>query len=157
MTKIFAFILSSFVLFGLSGCIQGEMGGTDEDSPDLATYMFEVNDHSGAVSSESNDKLVDVLYKGGDPLSISSDIRVDLIVDGFSMEVCQHSAAGDGSDVDGPKCYFSHSNDLWEVGEVITIGEVETNYCETSCNIQVDIRSSGEDEAIFGTAQGVAE
>ena len=89
-------------------------------------YGFEMDDHPDAVTSSDNDQLVVVTMTMGEDIEFPSEVQVELTVDGYSMEVCEYSSSGDGSDVDGPKCYYSVSNDggedsQWEAGETITI------------------------------------
>ena len=153
---------------GLAGCLDDDDSGSDDSVDDegdiggLDMYAFEMDDHPDAVTSSDNDQLVVVTMTMGDDIEFPSEVQVELTVDGYSMEVCEYSSSGDGSDVDGPKCYYSVNNaggedNQWEAGETITIGEVETNYCESSCNLQVEIRD-GETEALRGeTLTGTAE
>ena len=153
---------------GLAGCLDDDDSGSDDSVDDegdiggLDMYAFEMDDHPDAVTSSDNDQLVVVTMTMGDDIEFPSEVQVELTVDGYSMEVCEYSSSGDGSDVDGPKCYYSVNNaggedNQWEAGETITIGEVETNYCESSCNLQVEIRD-GDTEALRGeTLTGTAE
>lgn len=166
--------LQSFMIFlmmltmGLAGCLDGD-SNTDSDSNEnddvsgepIAIYGFKIDDATDPVTSNDNDQLVFVTYNQGHDIEIPSQIQVELTVDGHSMEVCQYSSQGDGSDVDGPKCYYSIFDNsepvLWSVGEAITIGEVEMNYCESPCNLQVEIRD-GESESLMGeTLNATAE
>ena len=169
MRKIQIFVLLLLILLPMSGCLDDDSdsepdpNGDDDENvePGLDIYNFEIDDHPEPVSSNNNDQLVIVSYKAGDDIQIPSQIQVELTVDGNSMEICQYSAQGDGSDVDGPMCYYSIFDNsepvLWSVGEEITIGEVEMNYCESSCNLQVEIRD-GESESLMGeTLTGTAE
>ena len=154
---------------GLAGCLDDDDDSGSDDSVDdegdiggLDMYAFEMDDHPDTVTSNDSDQLVVVTMTMGDDIEFPSEIQVELTVDGYSMEVCEYSSSGDGSDVDGPKCYYSVNNaggedNQWEAGETITIGEVETNYCESSCNLQVEIRD-GDTEALRGeTLTGTAE
>ena len=169
MRKIQIFVLLLLILLPMSGCLDDDSdsepdpNGDDDENvePGLDIYNFEIDDHPEPVSSNNNDQLVIVTYNAGDDIQIPSQIQVELTVDGNSMEICQYSAQGDGSDVDGPMCYYSIFDNsepvLWSVGEEITIGEVEMNYCESSCNLQVEIRD-GESESLMGeTLTGTAE
>ena len=161
-------IFLMLLAMGLAGCLDddsdSDASGDDEgdDSVGLAMYGFEMDDHPDTVTSNDSDQLVVVTMTMGDDIEFPSEIQVELTVDGYSMEVCEYSSSGDGSDVDGPKCYYSVNNaggedNQWEAGETITIGEVETNYCESSCNLQVEIRD-GDTEALRGeTLTGTAE
>ena len=161
-------IFLMMLAMGLAGCLDDDDSDSDasddenDDSVGLDMYGFEMDDHPDAVTSSDNDQLVVVTMTMGEDIEFPSEVQVELTVDGYSMEVCEYSSSGDGSDVDGPKCYYSVSNDgaedsQWEAGETITIGEVETNYCESSCNLQVEIRD-GETEALRGeTLTGTAE
>ena len=161
-------IFLMMLTMGLAGCLDDDDSDSDasddenDDSVGLDMYGFEMDDHPDAVTSSDNDQLVVVTMTMGEDIEFPSEVQVELTVDGYSMEVCEYSSSGDGSDVDGPKCYYSVSNDggedsQWEAGETITIGEVETNYCESSCNLQVEIRD-GETEALRGeTLTGTAE
>ena len=163
------FVLLLLILLPMSGCLDDDSdsepvpNGDDDENvePGLDIYNFEIDDHPEPVSSDNNDQLVIVTYNAGDDIQIPSQIQVELTVDGNSMEICQYSAQGDGSDVDGPMCYYSVPDDsepiLWKVGQQMTIGEVEMNYCESSCNLQVEIRD-GESESLMGeTLTGTAE
>ena len=169
MRNIQIFVLLLLILLPMSGCLdensetEPDPNGDDDENvePGFDIYSFEIDDHPESVTSNGNDKLVLVGYTQGDDIEIPSQIQVELTVDGHSMEICQYSAQGDGSDVDGPMCYYSVPDDsepiLWKVGEQITIGEVEMNYCESSCNLQVEIRD-GESESLMGeTLTGTAE
>ena len=161
-------IFLMMLTMGLAGCLDDDDSGSDDSVDDegdiggLDMYAFEMDDHPDAVTSSDNDQLVVVTMTMGDDIEFPSEVQVELTVDGYSMEVCEYSSSGDGSDVDGPKCYYSVNNaggedNQWEAGETITIGEVETNYCESSCNLQVEIRD-GETEALRGeTLTGTAE
>ena len=162
-------IFVMLLMMGLSGCLDDDSepepdpNGDDDENvePGFDIYNFEIDDHPEPVSSNNNDQLVLVTYNAGDEIQIPSQIQVELTVDGHSMEICQYSSQGDGSDVDGPMCYYSVPDDsepiLWKVGEQMTIGEVEMNYCESSCNLQVEIRD-GESESLMGeTLTGTAE
>ena len=155
---------------GLAGCLEVDSDTETDSDPNeddnedvgpIAIYGFEIDDSSEPVSSDNKDQLVFVTYKQGNEIEIPSQIQVELTVDGYSMEVCEYSSEGDGSDVDGPMCYYSISDNsepvLWSVGEVLTIGEVEMSYCESSCNLQVEIRD-GESESLMGESlSGTAE
>lgn len=161
-------IFLMMLTMGLAGCLDDDDSGSDDSVDDegdiggLDMYAFEMDDHPDAVTSSDNDQLVVVTMTMGDDIEFPSEVQVELTVDGYSMEVCEYSSSGDGSDVDGPKCYYSVNNaggedNQWEAGETITIGEVETNYCESSCNLQVEIRD-GDTEALRGeTLTGTAE
>ena len=163
-------IFMMMLTMGLAGCLEIDSDTETDSDPNendnedvgpIAIYGFEIDDHSEPVSSDNNDQLVFVSYKQGDDIEIPSQIQVELTVDGHSMEICEYSSQGDGSDVDGPMCYYSIFDNsepvLWSVGEAITIGEVEMNYCESSCNLQVEIRD-GESESLMGeTLTGTAE
>ena len=161
-------IFVMLLMMGLSGCLDDDSDSEPEPDPNgdddeivEPIFYFEIDDHPEPVSSNNNDQLVLVMYKAGNDIQIPSQIQVELTVDGYSMEICQYSAQGDGSDVDGPMCYYSVPGDsepiLWEVGEQMTIGEVEMNYCESSCNLQVEIRD-GDSESLMGeTLTGTAE
>ena len=161
-------IFLMMLTMGLAGCLDDDDSGSDDSVDDegdiggLDMYAFEMDDHPDAVTSGDNDQLVVVTMTMGDDIEFPSEVQVELTVDGYSMEVCEYSSSGDGSDVDGPKCYYSVNNaggedNQWEAGETITIGEVETNYCESSCNLQVEIRD-GDTEALRGeTLTGTAE
>ena len=165
VTSILIFLM--MLAMGLAGCLDDDDSDSDDSVDDegddlqLSMYGFEMDDHPDAVTSNDNDQLVVVTYMQGDDIEIPSEIQVELTVDGYSMEVCEYSSSGDGSDVDGPKCFYSVGDDsepiLWKVGETMIIGEVETNYCESPCNLQVEIRD-GESEALRGeTLTGTAE
>ena len=161
-------IFLMMLTMGLAGCLDDDDSGSDDSVDDegdiggLDMYAFEMDDHPDAVTTSDNDQLVVVTMTMGDDIEFPSEVQVELTVDGYSMEVCEYSSSGDGSDVDGPKCYYSVNNaggedNQWEAGETITIGEVETNYCESSCNLQVEIRD-GDTEALRGeTLTGTAE
>ena len=160
-------IFLMMLTMGLAGCLDDDDSGSDDSVDDegdglqLSMYGFEMDDHTDAVTPSDNDQLVVVTYVQGDDIEIPSEIQVELTVDGYSMEVCEYSSSGDGSDVDGPMCYYSFGDDseptLWKVGETVIIGEVETNYCESSCNLQVEIQD-GDTEALRGeTLTGTAE
>ena len=161
-------IFLMMLTMGLAGCLDDDDSGSDDSVDDegdiggLDMYAFEMDDHPDAVTSSDNDQLVVVTMTMGDDIEFPSEVQVELTVDGYSMEVCEYSSSGDGSDVDGPKCYYSVNNaggedNQWEAGETITIGEVETNYCESSCNLQVEIQD-GDTEALRGeTLTGTAE
>ena len=156
MRNIQIFVLLLLILLPMSGCLDDE-----NVEPGLDIYNFEIDDHTDSVTTNDNDRLVFVTLNQGHEIEIPSQIQVELTVDGHSMEICQYSAQGDGSDVDGPKCYYSVPDDsepiLWKVPQQMTIGEVEMNYCESSCNLQVEIRD-GESESLMGeTLTGTAE
>ena len=122
--------------------------GTATDSPcttdggddgDLFLWVFEASLPNLAPSGTSQDQLANVMMSQGGNLEFST-IYVSIQVDGTPYG-CQQSIEGEGTDVDGPSCYYQYSNPdestYWSAGYGISIHENGVDLCSGDCDITV--------------------
>jgi len=114
-------------------------GGDGGDDGDLFLWVFEASLPNTAPSSTSQDQLANVMMSQGGNLEFST-IYVSIQVDGTPYG-CQQSIEGEGTDVDGPSCYYQYSNPdestYWSAGYGISIHENGVDLCSGDCDITV--------------------
>ena len=104
------------------------------------TNVFDIQDDPATTSTATTDALARVTFTQGSSIQAPSNLEIRLSVDGSAHFICGFSAQGDGSDVDGPNCFYGGISDgSYDVGDVITVGEVDVDLCTDGASCSVDI------------------
>ena len=113
-------------------------GNTDGN---LALYQFSAEDANGDTTSGTDDNLVRVTMTQGAPNSgfTWASIKVMISVDNAAPVTCDNPGATGGSC--GLVEFGSTSDQVWSVGDGVTIVETGQNLCDAgqTCEIKVTI------------------
>ena len=121
------------VLYVWASSLAGESTGGGLD-----TYTFSHRDAAGDMSDAGEDALVHVQMTSGDGLNWAN-LKVSIVVDGGASKLC---VEGDAT----ADCRWDWGGDnIWNVGEEITISEGATDLCDGTapCSVVVTLTKIG--------------
>ena len=114
----------------------------------LMANVFDIQDDPASTSMLTTDALARVTFTQGSSIQAPSNLDIRLSMDGGAQfYICGFSTQGDGSDVDGPNCFYGGISDgSWDVGDTITVGEVDADLCTdgASCPVEIQILDGNE-------------
>ena len=138
--------LFTWILEGWAGSLAE--GNTDGN---LALYSFSGQDAQGSPGAGTDDNLIMLSMNQGGDINWAS-ISVKLSVDGAAPVTCDNPGVSGG--VCGLVEYGSTGDQVWSVGDGVTIVETGTDLCSSYCTIDVIITDTREDK-IIDTIDGV--
>ena len=131
-----------------------EYGNEDNTDDDLILYAFHAQDSQGAPSNGTNDSLVMVTMTQGGDLNWAS-ISVQVSVNDSAPMTC------DNPEKSGGECQlveFGNTDDqVWSVGDGITLYENGLNLCSEQCSIDIKIVDAREGNVIDECVDVLAE
>jgi hypothetical protein len=126
------------------GC-EGVDGYTDGN---LALYAFSGEDAQGTPSDGTDDNLIMLTMTQGGDINWAS-ISVKLQVDGGAPVTCDNPGGSGGVCV--LEEFGTTTDQVWSVGDGVTIKETGTDLCTASCTIDVTITDTREGKVIDET------
>ena len=122
------------------------------------TNVFDVQDDPSSTSMATTDALARVTFTQGSSIQAPSNLEIRLSVDGGTHFICGFSAQGDGSDVDGPNCFYGGISDgSYDVGDTIIVGEVDADLCTDGASCSVDIQILDGNEVLIAQLSGTVQ
>ena len=127
--------------------------GYDDGNTDgnLALYAFSGKDAQGTPGTDTDDNLIMVTMDQGGDINWAS-ISVKLSVDGAAPVTCDNPGGSGG--VCGLVEFGTTDDQVWSVGDGVTIVETGTDVCSGDCTIDVTITDTREGKTI-DTTNGV--
>ncbi|MGB1866193.1 MAG: hypothetical protein ACPHQC_08120, partial [Poseidonia sp.] len=138
--------LFTWILEGWAGSLAE--GNTDGN---LALYAFSGKDAQGTPGAGTDDNLIMVTMDQGGDINWAS-ISVKLSVDGAAPVTCDNPGGSGG--VCGLVEFGTTDDQVWSVGDGVTIVETGTDVCGGDCTIDVTITDTREGKTI-DTTNGV--
>ena len=125
----------------------------------LMTNVFDVQDDPASTSMLTTDALARVTFTQGTSIQAPSNLEIRLSMDGGAQfYICGFSTIGDGSDVDGPNCFYGGISDgSWDVGDTITVGEVDADLCTDGASCPVEIQILDGNEVLIAQLSGTVQ
>ena len=120
----------------------------------IGLYAFSGDDAQGAPSAESDDNLIMLSMDQGGDINWAS-ISVKLSIDGAAPVTCDNP--GNTGGVCGLVEYGTTDDQVWSVGDGVTIVETGTDLCSSACTIDVTITDTREGKTIDTTNNVAAE
>ena len=117
----------------------------------LALYAFSGKDAQGTPGTDTSDNLIMVTMDQGGDINWAS-ISVKLSVDGAAPVTCDNPGVTGG--VCGLVEFGTTDDQVWSVGDGVTIVETGTDVCSGDCTIDVTITDTREGKTI-DTTNGV--
>lgn len=122
------------------------------------TNVFDVQDDPSSTSTAMTDALARVTFTQGSSIQAPSNLEIRLSVDAGAYQICGFSAQGDGSDVDGPNCFYGGISDgSYDVGDTIIVGEVDADLCTDGASCSVDIQILDGNEVLIAQLSGTVQ
>jgi len=156
VSPVIATILMVAITVVLAGVLYVWASSLAEGNTDgnLALYAFSGDDAQGAPSSESDDNLIMLSMDQGGDINWAS-ISVKLSIDGAAPVTCDNP--GNTGGVCGLVEYGTTDDQVWSVGDGVTVVETGTDLCSSACSIDVTITDIREGKTIDTTNNVAAE
>jgi len=156
VSPVIATILMVAITVVLAGVLYVWASSLAEGNTDgnLALYAFSGDDAQGAPSAESDDNLIMLSMDQGGDINWAS-ISVKLSIDGAAPVTCDNP--GNTGGVCGLVEYGTTDDQVWSVGDGVTIVETGTDLCSSACSIDVTITDTREGKTIDTTNNVAAE
>ena len=126
-------------------------GPWSQEERNLALYAFSGKDAQGTPGAGTDDNLIMVTMDQGGDINWAS-ISVKLSVDGAAPVTCDNPGGSGG--VCGLVEFGTTDDQVWSVGDGVTIVETGTDVCGGDCTIDVTITDTREGKTI-DTTNGV--
>ena len=146
---------SSFREFVAIDWSQYDDGWGDSENGNLALYVFDGEDASGAPSAATDDNLIRVTMDQGETINWAA-LRVQIEVDNAAPVTCDNPGQDSGA-VCVLVPFEGDGGQFWSVGDGVTIQESGQDLCAASCNIDVTITDTREGTVIDNTNDVQAE
>ena len=133
-----------------------DWGGSSEGNTDgnLALYAFSGEDAQGNPSDGTEDNLIMLTMTQGGDINWAS-ISVKLQIDGGAPVTCDNPGGSGGVCV--LEEFGTTTDQVWSVGDGVTIKETGTDLCTASCTIDVTITDTNEGMVIYEVTDVPAE
>ena len=113
-------------------------GSTDGQ---LSLYYFDATDASGDVTSGYNDDLIIITMESGSDLSWAV-VQIQISIDGDAPITCDNP--GQSGSQCGAVEFGNTGDNVWSVGDGVTIVESGSNLCSDGCDIEFTILDARE-------------
>ncbi len=156
VSPVIATILMVAITVVLAGVLYVWASSLAEDNTDgnLALYAFSGKDAQGTPGTGTADNLIMLTMDQGGDINWAA-VSVKLAIDGAAPVTCDNPGG------EGGVCSlveFGNTDDqVWSVGDGVTIAESGQNLCGGSCTIDVTITDTRENKVIDTTNGVVAE
>ena len=156
VSPVIATILMVAITVVLAGVLYVWASSLAEDNTDgnLALYAFSGKDAQGSPGTGTADNLIMLTMDQGGDINWAA-VSVKLAIDGAAPVTCDNPGG------EGGVCSlveFGNTDDqVWSVGDGVTIAESGQNLCGGSCTIDVTITDTRENKVIDTTNGVVAE
>ena len=156
VSPVIATILMVAITVVLAGVLYVWASSLAEDNTDgnLALYAFSGKDAQGTPGTGTADNLIMLTMDQGGDINWAA-VSVKLAIDGAAPVTCDNPGG------EGGVCSlveFGNKDDqVWSVGDGVTIAESGQNLCGGSCSIDVTITDTRENKVIDTTNGVVAE
>tara|TARA_B100001989_G_scaffold11903_1_gene7519 strand:- start:174 stop:674 length:501 start_codon:yes stop_codon:yes gene_type:complete len=156
VSPVIATILMVAITVVLAGVLYVWASSLAEDNTDgnLALYAFSGKDAQGTPGTGTADNLIMLTMDQGGDINWAA-VSVKLAIDGAAPVTCDNPGG------EGGVCSlveFGNTDDqVWSVGDGVTIAESGQNLCGGSCSIDVTITDTRENKVIDTTNGVVAE
>ena len=156
VSPVNATILMVAITVVLAGVLYVWASSLAEDNTDgnLALYAFSGKDAQGTPGTGTADNLIMLTMDQGGDINWAA-VSVKLAIDGAAPVTCDNPGG------EGGVCSlveFGNTDDqVWSVGDGVTIAESGQDLCSASCSIDVTITDTRENKVIDTTNGVVAE
>ena len=156
VSPVIATILMVAITVVLAGVLYVWASSLAEDNTDgnLALYAFSGKDAQGSPGTGTADNLIMLTMDQGGDINWAA-VSVKLAIDGAAPVTCDNPGG------EGGVCSlveFGNTDDqVWSVGDGVTIAESGQDLCSGSCSIDVTITDTRENKVIDTTNAVVAE
>ena len=156
VSPVIATILMVAITVVLAGVLYVWASSLAEDNTDgnLALYAFSGKDAQGTPGTGTADNLIMLTMDQGGDINWAA-VSVKLAIDGAAPVTCDNPGG------EGGVCSlveFGNTDDqVWSVGDGVTIAENGQDLCSGSCSIDVTITDTRENKVIDTTNGVVAE
>ena len=156
VSPVIATILMVAITVVLAGVLYVWASSLAEDNTDgnLALYAFSGKDAQGTPGTGTADNLIMLTMDQGGDINWAA-VSVKLAIDGAAPVTCDNPGG------EGGVCSlveFGNTDDqVWSVGDGVTIAESGQDLCSGSCSIDVTITDTRENKVIDTTNGVVAE
>ena len=153
VSPVIATILMVAITVVLAGVLYVWASSLAEDNTDgnLALYAFSGKDAQGTPGTGTADNLIMLTMDQGGDINWAA-VSVKLAIDGAAPVTCDNPGG------EGGVCSlveFGNTDDqVWSVGDGVTIAESGQDLCSASCSIDVTITDTRENKVI-ATINGV--
>ena len=153
VSPVIATILMVAITVVLAGVLYVWASSLAEGNTDgnLALYAISGTDAQGQPSVATNDTLIMLSMDQGSDINWAS-ISVKLTIDGAAPVTCDNPGVTGG--VCGMVEYGTTDDQVWSVGDGVTISETGQDLCSATCSIDVTVTDTREGKVI-DTTNGV--
>ena len=157
VSPVIATILMVAITVVLAGVLYVWASSLAEDNTDgnLALYAFSGKDAQGNPGTGTADNLIMLTMDQGGDINWAA-VSVKLAIDGAAPVTCDNPGA-DGTGVCSLVEFGNTDDQVWSVGDGVTIAESGQDLCSGSCSIDVTITDTRENKVIDTTNGVVAE
>ena len=157
VSPVIATILMVAITVVLAGVLYVWASSLAEGNTDgnLALYAVSGQDAQGTPGAETSDNLIMLTMDQGGDINWAS-ISVQLIIDGAAPVTCDNPGV-EGTGVCSLVEFGNTDDQVWSVGDGVTVVENGQNLCGGSCSIDVTITDTREGKVIDTTDGVVAE
>ena len=157
VSPVIATILMVAITVVLAGVLYVWASSLAEGNTDgnLALYAFSGEDANGSPTAEGPDHLVRVTMDQGSDITWAA-ISVKLTIDDGAPVTCDNPGV-EGTGVCKLVEFGNTDDQMWSVGDGVTVMENGNNLCSSSCSIDVTITDTREGTTIDRTNGLVAE
>ena len=156
VSPVNATILMVAITVVLAGVLYVWASSLAEDNTDgnLALYAFSGKDAQGTPGTGTADNLIMLTMDQGGDINWAA-VSVKLAIDGAAPVTCDNPGG------EGGVCslveFGNTADQVWSVGDGVTIAESGQDLCSASCSIDVTITDTRENKVIDTTNGVVAE
>ena len=142
---------TSFYEFAAVDWAEWDEDDDESQSGGLSLYSFSGTDAQGQPSVATDDALIMLSMDQGSDINWAS-ISVKLTIDGAAPVTCDNPGVTGG--VCGMIEYGTTGDQVWSVGDGVTISETGQDLCSATCSIDVTVTDTREGKVI-DTTNGV--
>ena len=157
VSPVIATILMVAITVVLAGVLYVWASSLAEGNTDgnLALYAFSGEDANGSPTADGTDNLVRVTMDQGSDINWAA-ISVKLTINDGAPVTCDNPGV-EGTGVCSLVEFGNTDDQMWSVGDGVTVMENGNDLCSSSCNIDVTITDTREGTTIDRTNGLVAE
>jgi flagellin-like protein len=147
VSPVIATILMVAITVVLAGVLYVWASSLAEGNTDgnLTLYAFSASDAGASVSTGTDDALVMIAMDQGSDINWAA-VSVKLTIDGNAPVTCDNNDQGTST------CYLveygTTDDQVWSVGDGVTVYESSQDLCSTSCEVVITITDTREGKKI---------
>jgi len=147
VSPVIATILMVAITVVLAGVLYVWASSLAEGNTDgnLTLYAFSASDAGASVSTGTDDALVMIAMDQGSDINWAA-VSVKLTIDGNAPVTCDNNDQGTST------CYLveygTTDDQVWSVGDGVTVYEKGQNLCDNSCEVVITITDTREGKKI---------